>query len=110
MRWRGNPAAVAFEPAEVRARLRDLERPVAVVRIDGRVGGASGESAADQGPATRPVGAAGAPADDGPELLAWADRLPASQLGDPAFRSAHAVELAYAAGAMATGIASEELV
>lgn len=36
--------------------------------------------------------------------------VPARGLGDPGFRADHGVELAYAAGAMANGIACEELV
>lgn len=46
----------------------------------------------------------------GEKLLAFADALPYEQLGDDAFKKAHATRYAYYAGAMANGIASEELV
>lgn len=106
MRWRGEIGSIAFEPEAIRTRLRDLERPVAVVRVEGRVGVASGEPAADLPPAGPGlISGRESAADDGPELIAWADRLAPSQLGDPAFRAAHAVELAYASGSMAAGIA-----
>lgn len=44
------------------------------------------------------------------DLLAYADALPYTALGDDAFKKAHGTEYAYYAGAMANGIASEELV
>lgn len=43
-------------------------------------------------------------------LKAFAPPLHPSQLGDAAFRAAHGLKYAYVAGAMANGIASEELV
>ena len=46
----------------------------------------------------------------GEELLAHVDALPYTALGDDAFKKAHGTEYAYYAGAMANGIASEELV
>jgi trans-AT polyketide synthase/acyltransferase/oxidoreductase domain-containing protein len=71
--------------------LRDLDRGFVVVHVEGRVHFApSGEAEGD--------------------VVAVAPALPASRLGDPGFLADHGVELAYAAGAMANGIASEELV
>ncbi len=43
-------------------------------------------------------------------LHAFAPALSPEQLGDPAFRQAHHLKYAYAAGAMANGIGSEEIV
>jgi len=97
--WRGDGAAVVFDEPGCRAALESLDRPFTVVRIGDRVGIAS----ADAGPG----------ASDGPDrgdLLAPAPALPSGRLGDPGFRADHGVSLAYMAGAMANGIASEELV
>jgi PfaD family protein len=46
----------------------------------------------------------------GEDLIAYVDALPFTALGDDAFKKAHNTEYAYYAGAMANGIASEELV
>ena len=93
--WRGEGAAAVFDERSIRTALLELDRPLLVVRVDGRVG----------------VGRDGALAEDGDgEVLAIAPPLPAEQLGDPSFRSDHGVALAYAAGAMANGIASETFV
>jgi PfaD family protein len=74
------------------ADLRRLDVALAAVRVDGRI-------------CFREAGAEG-----DAEVVAVAPPLPAERLGDPAFRAQHGVDLAYAAGAMANGIASEELV
>jgi trans-AT polyketide synthase, acyltransferase and oxidoreductase domains len=93
--WRNGSGAVAFDERSIRAALQQLDRPLHVVRVDGRVGIASGAALADAG--------------DG-EVLALVPSLPAERLGDPGFRADHGVRLAYAAGAMANGIASETFV
>jgi PfaD family protein len=95
--WAGPAESVAFDPAGLRAGLADLGRPCFIVRLGGRVG----------------LTAAGAPAygaAGGAELLGALPPMPPELLGDPAFRAAHGVRYAYAAGAMANGIASVELV
>jgi trans-AT polyketide synthase, acyltransferase and oxidoreductase domains len=86
------PAATAFDEHAVAALLRRLDQGVVAVRVDGRVGFAPEDAAVDG------------------EVLAVAPPVPASRLGDPDFRDDHGVALAYCAGAMANGIASEELV
>jgi trans-AT polyketide synthase/acyltransferase/oxidoreductase domain-containing protein len=48
--------------------------------------------------------------DAGLPLLAYVPALPAESLGDAGFRRDHGLTFAYAAGAMANGIASEQLV
>jgi trans-AT polyketide synthase/acyltransferase/oxidoreductase domain-containing protein len=47
---------------------------------------------------------------DGGDPLARVPAITPAQLGSPGFRAAHRVDLAYMAGAMAKGIASEDLV
>ena len=96
-RWQGPAESVAFDEAGLRERLLDLGRPCFAVRVGDRIG-LSAE------------GGTGAGAAGGAELLAAAPAAPPESLGDPAFRSFHGVRLAYATGAMANGIASEELV
>ena len=96
--WDGQPSSIAFDAAGCRAALLDLARPCFIVRAEGLVGLAtSGQPA--YGPAAGRV-----------ELLGMLPPLPLEQLGDSAFRAAHNVRYAYAAGAMANGIASVELV
>ncbi|MEI7642871.1 MAG: PfaD family polyunsaturated fatty acid/polyketide biosynthesis protein [Chloroflexales bacterium] len=96
--WEGPIDRIAFDTAGVRMQLADLEYPCFIVRAEGRVG----------------LTAAGRPAyghaSGGVELLGVLPPLPLERLGDPAFRAAHGVRYAYAAGAMANGISSVELV
>ncbi|MCU1648805.1 MAG: PfaD family polyunsaturated fatty acid/polyketide biosynthesis protein [Nocardia sp.] len=90
----GSPA-LAETPADITARLLELDRPCWIVRTDsGRVAATTDDWAA---------GARG-------QVLAAVPPLPAQRLGDSAFRAAHGVRAAYAAGAMANGIASPALV
>ncbi|MEX2631547.1 MAG: PfaD family polyunsaturated fatty acid/polyketide biosynthesis protein [Tistlia sp.] len=78
-----------------RDRLFDLARPLAVLAFDdGR----------------RALAEAAAPLPAGAQMAALVPALPPEALGSAAFRRAHGVRLAYAAGAMAGGIASEALV
>ncbi len=95
------PGSSPVEPAQtsiVRA-LHTLDRPVLVASKDGEpVVCTDGE-----------VHLGSAPADALP-LLAWVPPLTPDRLGDPSFRRDHGVGANYVAGAMANGIASEELV
>ncbi|WP_280293756.1 hypothetical protein [Nocardia abscessus] len=73
--------------------LSDLARPCWIVRHEGRVGATTDERTAAHA-----------------EVLAAVAPLPPEQLGDRRFAAAHGVRAAYAAGAMANGIASPALV
>ncbi|AFU01278.1 PfaD family polyunsaturated fatty acid/polyketide biosynthesis protein [Nocardia brasiliensis] len=84
---------VAASAAEIAALLLDVRRPCWIVRHDGRVGATSDESVAA-----------------GAQVLAAVAPLPPELLGDRRFAAAHGVRAAYAAGAMANGIASPALV
>lgn len=84
---------LATETADLAALLLDLDRPCWIVRADGRVGATSDAAIAAHG-----------------QILAAVPPLPPERLGDSAFRAAHGVRAAYAAGAMANGIASPALV
>ncbi|MCB9673947.1 MAG: PfaD family polyunsaturated fatty acid/polyketide biosynthesis protein [Alphaproteobacteria bacterium] len=81
--------------------LRELATPFAVVSLDGDIG-VCREGQVLLGATTAPRGAL--------PLLAWVPALTPDQLGDPSFRSHYGVRANYVAGAMANGIASEELV
>lgn len=84
-------STIVYELDAIQARLRQLDRPCYVVR-DGR-----GVGVCD----AEPVGA---------EVLAVAPPLPASRLGDPAFRESYGLDLAYMTGAMANAISGEAMV
>lgn len=98
--WECSLESVAFDEAGIRARLLSLDRPCLAVRQGDRIG-LSNE--------VRPAGPGGS-GGDSPEALAWTPPLPTGRLGDVAFRAAHGTRYAYYAGAMANGIASEEMV
>ncbi|SHF08005.1 PfaD family polyunsaturated fatty acid/polyketide biosynthesis protein [Streptoalloteichus hindustanus] len=92
--WSG-PEPPRFDPDGVRAALSEVDVPCHVVRGPDGVGVASGGE----------VGSGGEH-----ELLASAPALPPDRLGAPSFRNDHGVRYAYMAGAMANGVASEDLV
>ncbi|MGI5227929.1 PfaD family polyunsaturated fatty acid/polyketide biosynthesis protein [Actinoallomurus sp. CA-142502] len=83
----------ARDEAGMRRLLAQLDEPVQVVRDASGIGvlGGAGERS-------------------GTEVLAEAPAAPPETLGDPGFRRRHGVARCYAAGAMAGGIATEELV
>jgi trans-AT polyketide synthase, acyltransferase and oxidoreductase domains len=95
--WIGPERDVAFEAADVAERLRDPRGPCYAVRRAGRVGVAIG-------------GELGGRAANSLEVLAVAPPATGEHLGDAEFRRWYGMRLAYAAGAMANGIASEDLV
>jgi len=81
--------------------LAQLDSAVAVVSLDGDVG-VSPDGQVLLGATRAPDGAL--------PLIAWVPALTPDQLGDPGFREAYGVRANYVAGAMANGIASEDLV
>jgi trans-AT polyketide synthase/acyltransferase/oxidoreductase domain-containing protein len=95
--WSGPVDSLAFDGEAIRGRLADLASPCYAVDYGGRIGLTS-------------EGEIAALSDHGPELVAALGPLPVDRLGSPEFRRAHGVQLAYAAGAMANGVAGEELV
>lgn len=93
--WAGPLDSCAHDVQAAHERLRDLSRPVYFVHHEGRVG------ISNEG---HIVGSSSS------ELIAFAPAAPPHHLGDAGFRERHGIEWAYAAGAMANGIATEELV
>ncbi|MCO6478235.1 MAG: PfaD family polyunsaturated fatty acid/polyketide biosynthesis protein [Phaeodactylibacter sp.] len=97
LHWKGSPRAIAFDEAGIREKLARTELPCYVVQdFRGRIGLSNeGELSTDG---------------KGLQLLAMAGALPPGQLGDATFREDYKLKYAYKTGAMANGIASEELV
>lgn len=95
--WKVPCSSAAFDEEGIKSRLLMLEHPCYVVR-DGERIGVSNEGSLE------------AIEVDRLESLAWAPSLPIEQLGDGSFKKAHGASYSYYAGAMATGIASEEMV
>ena len=98
--WECPLESVAFDEQGILARLLALDKPCFAVRDETRVG------LSNEGNCVGPDRAAGG----APETLAWTPPLPAEQLGDDSFRKAHGTRFAYYAGAMANGIASEDMI
>jgi PfaD family protein len=98
--WECPPESVAFDEEGIRARLLDLDKPCLAVREGERVG------LSNDG---RWEGAV-PPVDGFLKAVAWAPPLPIEHLGDEGFRKDHGTRFSYYAGAMANGIASEEMV
>lgn len=95
LRWSG-PGPVGFEHADVYAAIDRLEETAYILR------GQTGKLGATNG------GEVGAFGEYG--VLATAPPAPPERLGSAEFQAAHGVRYAYLSGAMANGIASEELV
>jgi PfaD family protein len=93
--WQGSLEQVALAPEKIQAKLLDLEQPCYVVRVKGQIGVTNGGYLS-------PGGAI--------ETLVALPPILLQQLGDPNFQKFHGVKYAYATGAMAGGIASEDLV
>jgi PfaD family protein len=96
--WQGPLNSIAFAEKDIKAKLLNLEQPCYVVRKQEQIGitneGELGDSAE-----TATV-----------ETLTAVPPLLPQQLGDRSFLESHGLKYAYSSGAMATGIASEDLV
>lgn len=98
--WSVPADSVAFDEPEITSRLLELRRPCYMICHGDRVGvshegqwaGSARSTAAHFRTST------------------WVPPIPVDALGDPAFRVTHGVRYAYYTGAMANGIASEDLV
>ncbi len=99
--WQGSPAAIAYDMPGIAAALQNLEQPCYILRDS------SGQTGATSTGQLLPTHN-GSTADY--EVLATAPPLHPQQFGDPHFCATYGVRYAYYAGAMANGIASEEMV
>ena len=98
--WQGPVEAVANDETAMQAFLLELTQALWIVNSGGQVGLAAGGDLIHAGS----VGSTSTP------ILGFVPAIPLENLGDPAFRSTYAVRAAYYAGAMAGGIASEDLI
>jgi trans-AT polyketide synthase, acyltransferase and oxidoreductase domains len=98
--WQGSLDSVAFIEEAIKHKFQTLNQPCYVVRVAGKIGVTNdGYLAPINGVTTGQL-----------ELLTYVPPVQIEQLGDPNFLSSHGVKYAYATGAMAGGIASEEMV
>ncbi|MEH1953052.1 MAG: PfaD family polyunsaturated fatty acid/polyketide biosynthesis protein [Nostoc sp.] len=98
--WQGAFDSVAFNEKGIKSKLLDLDKPCYIIKVEGKIG-ATNEGCLYPYNQEK-TGQA--------EILIAVPPLSTKQLGDPNFLNFHGVKYAYATGAMAQGIASEELV
>ncbi len=98
--WHGAENEIAFLEEDLRAQLLCLDRFVYVLRVGNRVGLATtGQMTPLQFGETAPV-----------EVIAVLSPLPAERQGNPAFNACYGTRYAYYGGAMASAIASVNMV
>ncbi|OQY56811.1 MAG: 2-nitropropane dioxygenase [Candidatus Parabeggiatoa sp. nov. 2] len=98
--WQGPLNSIAFDENGIKAKLLNLEQPCYVVRKQGRIGITNEGDLSDANKNTLAE----------IETLTAVPPLLPQQLGDRNFLDCYGVTYAYAGGAMANGIASEDLV
>ncbi|MDZ8027577.1 MAG: PfaD family polyunsaturated fatty acid/polyketide biosynthesis protein [Nostoc sp. DedQUE11] len=98
--WEGVLDSVSFNETGIKSKLLNLDKPCYIIRVEGKIGATNegypysyNQEKAQQA-----------------EILIAVPPISTQQLGDPNFLNFHGVKYAYATGAMAQGIASEELV
>jgi len=96
MAWQGDQNGLSFSNEEIQRALLDLEKPAWAVEDQGEIGIATS--------GTVQAGSAG------PKVLGLAPALSMESLGDQGFGKTYGTRYAYYTGAMANGIATEDLV
>jgi len=95
--WKGSPRDIVFEPTQIKEKLQQTDKPCYVMKdFQGRIGVSNTGALVSEG--------------RGLQVLAIANPMTASQLGDPTFCTDYNLKYAYKTGAMANGIASADLV
>ena len=95
--WKGSPRSISFDSKGIQHKLRNTADNCFIVEDHaGRIGVANAGSLTTE--------------DKGLQVLGMVAPLEAHQLGDPSFQADYALKYNYKTGAMANGIASEELV
>ena len=98
--WKGSLDCVSFEKSAIKDKLLTSDKPCYIIKISGKIGATNdGYLAPADHSSSRQA-----------ELLISLPPLRLQQLGDPSFLAAYGVKYAYMTGAMAGGIASEEMV
>ncbi|BCL34610.1 PfaD family polyunsaturated fatty acid/polyketide biosynthesis protein [Nostoc sp. MS1] len=98
--WKGSLDTISFEPTAIKNKLLSLDQPCYIVKVAGNIGVTN-----DGYLAPAEIGTTGQV-----ELLTSLAPIKIQQLGDPSFLSFYGVQSAYMTGAMAGGIASEEMI
>ena len=91
--WKVDSSTIKSDDVALKSALMNLEQPLYIAKSGGALGITSQTSK-----------------DGATDVLAFAQKLNAQDLGDEAFKKQHGVKYAYHGGAMANGIASVELV
>ncbi len=98
--WKGCLDSISFTPAAIKKTLLTLNKPCYIVRVDNKIGVTNeGYISPLENGNTAQV-----------ELLMATPPISLQQMGDRNFLAFHGVKYAYTTGAMASGIASEEMV
>ncbi|QSJ19078.1 PfaD family polyunsaturated fatty acid/polyketide biosynthesis protein [Nostoc sp. UHCC 0702] len=98
--WKGSLDGISFEQTAIKDKLLALDKPCYILKVAGKIGVTNeGYLCPAENGTTAQV-----------ELLTSVAPICIQQLGDPNFLSFHGVKYAYVTGAMAGGIASEEMV
>lgn len=97
-RWLGSLETISWDIAGIQTKLNTIEKPCYIVRQNGYIG-VTHEGTIQETDSHQAI-----------EILTAISPIYTHQLGDSQFCSAHGIKHAYMAGAMANGIASEELV
>jgi len=98
--WKGPRDSISFTPQAIKQTLLTLNKPCYIVRVDNKIGITNqGYISPRENGDTAPV-----------ELLMTTPPISPQQMGDRNFLAFHGVKYAYTTGAMASAIASEEMV
>lgn len=98
--WQGDLNSISYEQAEIKSKLLSLHKPCYIVRVDNKIG------ITNEGY----LSTISRPKSGQTELLTFLFPISTKKLGNPNFLSCYGVKFAYTTGAMAGGIASEEMV
>ncbi|MBD2136386.1 PfaD family polyunsaturated fatty acid/polyketide biosynthesis protein [Anabaena sp. FACHB-1237] len=98
--WQGESNSIAFDTINIKNKLMNLDHPCFIVRNNGEIG------VTNQGKVAYTSNGKNSYL----ELLITAPKISLNQLGDANFLETYQVKYAYKTGAMAQGIASEEMV
>ena len=98
--WLGDADQVSFEPDKIHTFLLEANQPLWIVSSEGRLGiSRGGELVSGDAGKSRSI-----------QVIGQIPNINAKSLGDASFNQTYGTEYAYYTGAMANGIASEELV
>lgn len=95
--WKGSPRDIVFDTAAIQEKLSATDKPCYIMQdFRGRIGASNDGELVSAG--------------RGLQVLAMTNPMTAAQLGDPSFQKDYNLKYSYKTGAMANGIASEDLV